>query len=49
MRELKFRRYDDYGNDFVYYDLKNKNDDEYICFFMTNYPIEQYTGFKDKD
>lgn len=49
MRELKFRRYDDYSNDFVYYDLKNKNDDEYICFFMTNYPIEQYTGFKDKD
>ena len=49
MRELKFRRYDDYGNDFVYYDLKNKNDDEYICFFMTNYPIEQYTGLKDKD
>ena len=49
MRELKFRRYDDYDNDFVYYDLKNKNDDEYICFFMTNYPIEQYTGLKDKD
>lgn len=49
MRELKFRRYDDFGNDFVYYDLKNKNDDEYICFFMTNYPIEQYTCLKDKD
>ena len=49
MRELKFRRYDDYCNDFVYYDLKNKNDDEYICFFMPNYPIEQYTGLKDKD
>ena len=49
MREIKFRRYDDYGNDFVYYDLKNKNDDEYICFFMTNYLIEQYTGLKDKD
>lgn len=49
MREIKFRRYEEDFIGFVYYDLKNKNDDEYICFFMPNYPIEQYTGLKDKN
>ena len=49
MRELKFRRFSDYGNDFLYYDLRNSNDDDYIGFNTTKYPIEQYTGLKDKN
>ena len=50
MRELKFRKHSDYANDFIYYDLRSSSEDDKIIFDKSsNYPIEQYTGFKDKN
>ena len=49
MRELKFRRHSDYANDFIYYDLINSSEDDKIIFDIAKTPIEQYTGFKDKN
>lgn len=47
MRELKFRRYDDY--EFVFFDLNDFRKYDDIPFVVQNYPIEQYTGLKDKN
>lgn len=47
MRELKFRRYDDY--EFVFFDLVDFRKYDEIPFVVQKSPIEQYTGLKDKN
>ena len=47
MRELKFRRYDDY--EFVFFDLVDFRKYDETPFVVQKYPIEQYTGLKDKN
>lgn len=44
MRELKFRRYDDY--EFVFFDLVDFRKYDEIPFVVQKSPIEQYTGLK---
>lgn len=47
MKELKFRRYDDYG--FVFFDLVDFRKYDETPFVVQKSPIEQYTGLKDKN